>query len=373
MVDTVRGRDDDADRVEGSVAAGFEPVRDAFARVVGAQRGTGAAVAIWFDGRWVCDLWGGWADAGRTRRWTADSIVMPYSVTKAFAATCALMLVDRGRLDLDAPVQTYWPEFATPATVRQVLSHQVGVIALDAPAPTGLLLDWDGLCARLAVEEPRWASGTAIGECALFYGHLVGEIVRRVDGRSLGTFLRDELAGPHGLDLAIGLADDDLPRAVDLTGVAALVDDLGGPDHPELLRKALLNPPGALDEATVNGAAWRRAEIPAVNGHATARGAAGLYAALLQDRILTPGVRAEATSAQATGIDRVMGGEPRSWGLGFGVAAGWFGMGGIGGSYAGACPDDGYAFAFLTGTMGGHDRADTVENAFRDVIGLRPV
>jgi CubicO group peptidase (beta-lactamase class C family) len=372
MVEKVQGRHD-GDHVEGTVAIGFESVRGAFAGVVGAQRGTGAAVAIWHDGRWVCDLWSGWADAGRTHRWTATSMVMPYSVTKAFTATCALMLVDRGVVDLDAPVQTYWPEFATPATVRQVLSHQVGVVALEANAPAELLLDWDGLCARLAAEEPRWESGTAIGECALFYGHLVGEIVRRVDGRSLGTFLRDELARPQGLELAIGLRDDELGRAVDLTGVGALVDDIGGPDHPDLLRRALLNPPGALDEATVNGVPWRRAEIPAVNGYATARGAAGLYAALLQDRILTPALRTDATSAQATGIDRVMGGDPRSWGLGFGVETGWFGMGGIGGSYAGACPDDGYAFAFLTGTMGGHDRAEAIENAFRDVIGLRPI
>ncbi|HET7798999.1 MAG TPA: serine hydrolase domain-containing protein [Humibacillus xanthopallidus] len=361
------------DAPRGSVAPGFEPVRDVFHDVVTRQRGTGAAVAIWHDGRWVADLWGGWADAGRTRPWQRDSIVMPYSVTKAFTAMAALVLVDRGLLDLDGAVQQHWPQLRTPATVRQLLSHQVGLVALADPAPPELLLDWDGLCSRLAGQEPLWTSGTAIGESALFYGHLVGELVRRVDGRPLGTFLRDEVCAPAALDFHIGLDDQTQARAVDLTEVDSLVAGLGGDDRPALLRQALLNPPGALVQDTVNSSALRRALVPAINGHGTARAVAGLYAALLAGRVISPSLRDEAATAQAHGIDRVMGGPERAWGLGFGVDDEGFGMGGIGGSAGWASTRDEYAFAFVTGTMGDHDRSDAVETAFRDVLGLPPL
>ncbi|TQM62079.1 CubicO group peptidase (beta-lactamase class C family) [Humibacillus xanthopallidus] len=359
--------------VGGSVEPGFEPVREVFQDVVAQQNGTGAAVAIWHDGRWAADLWGGWADSRRTRPWQRDSIVMPYSVTKAFTATAALVLVDRGILDLDDPVQRHWPELRAPATVRQLLSHQVGLVALSEPAPPDLLLDWNALCDRLAREEPLWPSGTAIGESALFYGHLVGELVRRVDGRTLGAVLRDEVCRPAGLDFHIGLDEEAEARAVDLTGVASLVASLDDGDRPTLLRQALLNPPGALDEATVNSPAFRRAEVPAVNGHGTARAVAGLYAALLAGHVISPSLRDEAATAQAHGIDRVMGGPERAWGLGFGVDDEGFGMGGIGGSVGWACTRDHYAFAFVTGTMGDHDRADALETAFRDVLGLPPL
>jgi len=355
------------------VAVGFESVREAFIDVVRGQDGTGAATAIWHDGRWVADLWGGWTDSARTLPWQRDSIVMPYSVTKAFTAMAALVLVDRELLDLDDAVQRHWPQLRTPATVRELLSHQVGLVALAEPAPPELLLDWGGLCARLAAEEPLWTSGTAIGESALFYGHLVGELVRRVDGRPLGQFLRDEVCGPNGLDFAVGLSDPELGRVVELAGVESLVVDLDGPNRPALLRRALLNPPGALDPDTVNGTVFRRAAIPAINGHGTARAVAGLYAALLAGRIISPSLRDEATRAQASGVDRVMGGPERSWGLGFGVDDEGFGMGGIGGSVGWASTRDRYAFAFLTGTMGDHDRADAVETAFREVLGLPPL
>jgi len=359
--------------VDGAVADGFESVRDTFAGVVADQEGTGAAVAIWHDGRWVVDAWGGFHDGARTRSWQRDSMVMPYSVTKPFAALAALTLVDRGLLDLDAPVQRTWPQLRTQATVRQLLSHQVGLVALTEPAPSTLLLDWDGLCERLAAEQPLWLSGEAIGESALFYGHLVGEVVRRVDGRSIGRFLREEVCGPAGLDFAIGLRPAELTRAVDLTGLDALLADLALEPADSLHRRALLNPPGALDVAMVNSAAFRRAEVPAINGHGTARGVAGLYAALLEGRLLSPGLRDEAVRAQASGVDRVMRGAPRSWGLGFAVDDDGFGMGGVGGSVGWACPAGQYAYAFLTGSLGGHDRSDRVENAFREVIGLPPL
>jgi len=267
-------------------------------------------------------------------------------------------------------VQRYRPEFTARATVRQLLAHQAGVVALDAPAPTELFYDWDGMCRRLAAQPPVWEPGTAHGESALFYGHLVGELVRRIDGRSVGSFLRDEICEPLGLDFAIGLSPFDQRRAVELTG---LDEDFRGPvaGEPELYRRAISNPAGARDAAVVNSARWRAAEIPAINGHGTARGIAGFYAALLDGTALTPTLLAEATSVQASGIDQVFG-EPNAFGLGFGIDENGFGMGGLGGSYGGASRD-GYAIALVTGSVGSFDRATRVENAVRSCLGLAPL
>jgi CubicO group peptidase (beta-lactamase class C family) len=357
--------------VGGSVQRQFEPVREVFAQLLAVQRGTGSAVAAWWDGAWVVDLWGGRADAAGTRRWQSDSLAQPYSVSKPFAAVCALLLVDRGQLELDAPVQRYWPQFRAAANVRQLLSHQAGVVALDEPAPTEAFYHWDWLCALLAAQEPAWEPGTAHGESALFYGHLVGELVRRVDGRGLGRFLREEVCGPLGLDFFVGLTAAEQARAVDVTGLEEYSREQAA-GMPQLYLRAVTNPPGAFDPAVVNGRAWRAAEVPAVNGHGTARGAAGLYAALLQGKLLSAALLREATTAQCSGVDAVFG-QDSAWGLGFGVDADSFGMGGSGGSYAGASVAGGYAFAFVTAAMGSHSRAIEVENVFRGCLGVPPL
>ncbi len=351
----------------GFVARGLEPVEAAFSGVVDRQPGTGAASAVWREGQWLVDLWGGTADAAGQRAWSRTSIVQPYSVSKPFVAVCALLLVERGELELDAAVQRYWPGFTANATVRQLLSHQAGVVALRQPAPTELFFDWDEMCRRLAAEPPAWEPGTAIGESALFYGHLIGELVRRVDGRRIGAFLKDEVTAPLGLDFAFGLSPIDQARAVELTGL----DDnfrRAVPGQPELYEHAIGNPPGALDGEIVNSVRWRAAEIPAINGHGTARAVAGLYVALLEERLLTKSLLDEAITVQASGTDQVFG-EPAAWGLGFGVDADGFGMGGIGGSYGGVSRD-GYAFAFVTGSMGTHDRSIMLENTLRSCLGL---
>jgi CubicO group peptidase (beta-lactamase class C family) len=357
--------------VDGHAEPEFESVRELFDDIVGAQTGTGAALAVWHRGRWVVDVWGGYRDADRRKAWDRDSIVMPYSVTKPTAAICALLLVDRGSLELDAPVSRYWPGFRSTATVRHVLSHQAGIVALDDPAETSLFYDWAAMCARVGRQESSWVPGTAIGESALLYGHLVGELVRRVDGRSLGAFLRDEVCDPLELDFAIGLDAKQRARAVELTGFDAL--DVGAESRPPLYERAISNPPGARDAEVVNGDAFRAAEVPAINGHGTARGVAGLYAALLSRKLLSPGLVAEAIRAQATGIDLVLGGPERSWGLGFDVDDDGFGMGGTGGSVGWASVLGGYAFGFVTGSMGSHDRADQLDNAVRSCLGLAPI
>jgi Beta-lactamase len=179
------------------------------------------------------------------------------------------------------------------------------------------------------------------------------------------------VCGPLGLDFFIGLTAAEQARAVDLTGLQEYFKQRRA-EMPELYRRAVSNPPGAFDPAVVNGRAWRAAEVPAVNGHGTARGAAGLYAALLQGKLLSPALLGEATTAQCAGVDAVFG-HDNAWGLGFAVDADGFGMGGSGGSYAGASTAGGYAFAFVTGAMGSHSRATAVENSFRGCLGIPPL
>jgi CubicO group peptidase (beta-lactamase class C family) len=353
---------------QGFADARFEPVRDCFAEVLAGQPGTGAAFAAWWEGRLIADLWGGYADGARRRPWGSGSLVQPYSVSKPFAAVCALRLAEDGRLELDAPVQRYWPEFRAPATVRQILSHQAGVVMLDPPVPTEAFYDWELLCGLLAGQEPAWEPGTAHGESALFYGHLVGELVRRVDGRLPGAFLREEICGPLGLEFAFGLSPAQQRRAVELTGLGDAFWRASASGRPDLYRQALSNPPGALDGGVVNSAAWRAAQIPAVNGHGTARSVAGFYHALSAGRALSATMLAEAVTPQTVGVDRVFG-EENAWGLGFGLAEDGYGMGGLGGSYGGTSTS-GYSIGFVTGSAGGFERVDALENALRSCLGL---
>jgi CubicO group peptidase (beta-lactamase class C family) len=280
------------------------------------------------------------------------------------------MLVDRGALGLDDRVAAAWPEFGAAGkdgvTVRQLLSHQAGLAALRAPQPVEVLFDWDRLCSLLAAEAPWWEPGTAHGEHALFYGHLCGELVRRIDGRSLGTFWREEVAAPWGLDVHIGLGPEERLRTIDLVGEIA-------PGEGELYRLAVSNPPGARDLAVVNSDAWRAAEIPAINGHATATGLARFFAGLVGGgeldgvRLVAESTVAAMTAGELTAVDKVFG-EEVTWGLGVWVEPDGFGMGGLGGSLAMADPELGIAEAYVTRTMADHDRADAMDAALRAAV-----
>ena len=179
------------------------------------------------------------------------------------------------------------------------------MVRLDRPAPTEAFYDWAHLCRLLAAQEPSWPPGTAHGESALFYGHLVGELVRRVDGRSIGRFLREEICGPAGLDFAFGLDPSQQARAVDLTGLDDAFRAANAAGRPPLYPLAISNPPGAHDSTVVNGPGWRAAEIPAVNGHGTARSVADFYHALSAGSLLSRGMLAEAVTPQCAGPDRV--------------------------------------------------------------------
>ncbi|RKF27602.1 class A beta-lactamase-related serine hydrolase [Micromonospora globbae] len=352
--------------------ARFAAVRDRFHDLLAEGRETGAGLAIWYDGEPVVDIVGGERTPGRP--WRADTLVNVYSVGKPLAALCLLLLVDRGRLGLDDPVAAHWPGFRAPATVRQVLDHTAGLPAFPVPRPAAAVGDWNLLCGDLAGAEPEWEPGSVAGEHAWTYGHLVGELVRRVDGRPVGRFLAEEIAGPWGLDLGFGLGEADQRRCADLT-----YGDPGWPtrtaSEPGSLRhRAVTNPAGGLDLAVLNSPLWRGAEVPAVNLHATATGLARLYAGLLAGgtldgvRLFSPDLVAEATRVQYDGDDLLLGRRTR-WTLGMQWEDdGSWGMGGLGGSCAWADPVRGYAFAYVTARLADFDRVETLVDALHDCL-----
>ncbi|MBT2366052.1 beta-lactamase family protein [Streptomyces sp. ISL-10] len=278
----VGGHDDAPPRIDGHCDERFAAVRDAFEDNFRERGELGAAVSVLVGGESVVDLWGGWADPARTRPWERDTLVNVWSTTKGPTALCAHLLVDRGQLDLDAPVAAYWPEFAVAGKekvlVRHLLSHRAGLAGLREPHSLDELYDWELTCARLAAAEPWWEPGTRSGYHALTFGHLVGEVVRRITGRLPGDFLREEVTGPLGIDFTVGLPADEASRAAELehppaglTGEQAAVFQQMAP----LARAALLNP--VVGAAGANTPQWRAAHVPAANGHATARAVAALY------------------------------------------------------------------------------------------------
>lgn len=351
----------------GHVDPAFADVADAFVEGFAARGELGAGLAIVVDGRAVVDVVGGTAAAGSP--WTAATIVNAYSVVKPLAAACVLLLVERGRVGLDDRVVRWWPEFAAAGkedvTVRHVLAHQAGLDLFERPPALATLLEWDAMVALLEAAAPAWAPGTAHAEHVVTYGHLVGEIVRRVDGRSLGAFLRDELAGPWGLDFHVGLSPKLQRRA------AAIADPSGTFVAP------LARPPEIVDPVVVNGAAWRAAEIPAVNGHGTALALARFYAALAAGgtldgvRLLSRELVAEATRPQLVATDRVLG-RSVAWCLGVQADTedGGFGMGGLGGNL-GWWDAQGYAVGYVTRRLGDHARIEAIEAVLRDVLARR--
>ncbi len=338
--------------IGGTCAPGFEGVREAFAANFAAGREVGASFAATVDGRPVVDLWGGWCDAARARPWARDTIANVFSTTKAMTALCAHVLVERGALDLSAPVSRYWPEFAQGGKerlpVHLLLSHRAGLAALRPPLPTEALYDWGRMTDALAAEAPWWEPGSASGYHAMTFGFLVGELIRRVTGKTPGAFFRDEIAAPLGADFAIGLPAAEDGRVAEMVPPPAEeVRALGAAatlDPESLLGKVMANP--AVSPEVANRRPWRAAEIPAANGHGNARSVARLLSALACGGTLD-GVRlvgaktlAGAIEEQSHGRDLVLG-VPLRWGLGFmltsetlplGPNPSCFGHGGWGGS-----------------------------------------
>ncbi len=321
--------------IEGSCEPRFAEVRDEFERNFATRGDVGASVCVTLDGEDVVDLWGGLADPVANRPWERDTVGVVWSCTKGAAALCVHMLASRGALDLDAPVASSWPEFAAcgkdAIDTRMLLAHQAGLAALREPIPDDGYLDWDAMTARLAAQEPLWAPGTRHGYHALTFGHLVGEIVRRVDGRTLGSFFREEVAEPLGLDFWIGL-----PPAVESRVAPTISAPPPGPDAviPSFYRVALTDPSSVAAMVLMNSGAvlapgfvdTRAAhaeELPAFGGVANARALAGMYRVLARggavdgvelvdaEQLAAMGAVASATSVDATLL------VPTRWSLGY--------------------------------------------------------
>jgi CubicO group peptidase (beta-lactamase class C family) len=383
-----------AEEIHGYCAKGFESVRDALAASFARGEEIGASVAADVAGETVVDLWAGHADPARTRAWQKDTIANVYSTTKGVVAILANRLVEAGRLDLDAPVARYWPEFAQAGKqnipVRYVLSHRCGLPAVRETLPAESLYDWNAMTAALAAEAPWWEPGTAHGYEAVTYGWLIGEVIRRITGKSVGTLLREEIAGPLGLDFAIGLPERDDARCADLKPPPVGVQPEGEPDLMGLVMAdpssmtalAFLNPPSLMIPGTVGGRAWRGAEIPGANGHGTARALASLYGAIANGgdargvHVLGPQAAARAASEQSYGLDLVLRLRTR-FGLGFmlpqpgnelGPNEGAFGHPGAGGSIAFADPKARVGFSYVMNRMGPYILVDPRAKALIDAF-----
>jgi CubicO group peptidase (beta-lactamase class C family) len=258
--------------VHGSCADRFHEVRETLERNLGGEE-LGASVAVDLDGERVVDIWGGHRDEARTTPWTEDTIVNVWSTTKTVASLAALTLVERGQLDVYAPVAEYWPEFAAngkqDVEVRHLLSHTSGVSGWDQPSVVRDLYDWETATARLAAQAPWWTPGSASGYHALNQGHLVGEVIRRVSGRSLKQFVAEELAGPLHADFQIGAREEDWGRIADVVPPPPLPVDLTALDPQSAVVRTFTGPPA--DAAQANTPGWRRADIGAANGHGNAR------------------------------------------------------------------------------------------------------
>ena len=262
--------------IHGTCDERFEAVRRALAQNLDSGEELGASIVVDIDGDHVVDVWGGFRDQARTTPWDEHTITNVWSSTKTVTSLAALMLVDRGELDVDQPVAKYWPEFAAngkqDVLVRHVMSHASGVSGLDQPAPVEVLYDWEQATSRMASQAPWWEPGTASGYHALNYGHLVGEVVRRISGQSLKQFVAEQIAGPLGADFQIGAAESDWDRIAPVVPPPPLPIDLEalGMDSPAV--KTFTGPTPAADDANTPG--WRRADIGAANGHANARSVA---------------------------------------------------------------------------------------------------
>jgi CubicO group peptidase (beta-lactamase class C family) len=383
---------------QGHVEPGFDAVRDIFDAQFAEGQNLGAGVAVYHRGKLVADLWGGIADEATGRAWNRDTMALSYSTTKGLTATCVHLLADRGLIDYDAPVATYWPEFARNGkeriTVYHLLTHQAGLPQVPESLTSRSMLDWDTVIRALEEETPVWEPGTQTGYHALTFGWLNGEVVRRVSGRSIGQFLREEVCQPLGIeDMFIGTPTNLEPRIAPLVQRFEMDPELmkqyeaaraaASPDS--LTTRSMAPADGAMGEL-MNTPEAHQAEIPAINGIMTARDLARMYACLANYgaldgvRLISEGTVRKATARQTYKPDKViilpvafsmgyMNGAP-SWPQGERETA--FGHPGFGGSIGFADPEIEMSFGFVCNvlTMGltGAGRASQLADAARASI-----
>jgi len=370
----------------GTCSARFDPLRELFAAKLESGEDLGASLAVNIDGEMVVDLWGGWADEARTAPWTENTIANVFSTTKTMTALAALVLVDRGELDLDATVAKYWPEFAARGKagikVRHLLSHTSGVSGWDQPITLDDLYDWDKSTTLLAAQAPWWEPGTASGYHALNYGHLIGEVIRRITGQRLGEFFAAHIAGPLGADFHIGLPPSEFHRVANVVPPPLPVDpppfDPTQLDPNSVAFKTWTNPtmPAGMKWSWTEG--WRRADIGAANGHGNARSVARLQSAVACGgevdgvRLLSPQTIDRIFEVQSNGIDLVIG-IPLKIGVGYsllpeGRVCCW---GGAGGSLAMIDVDRRMTFAYVMNKMapgGGAPIAAALAERVKDIV-----
>jgi len=334
----------------------------------------GASFCATVEGETVVDLWGGWADPAKTRPWTRDTIVNVYSTTKTMTALTALLVADRGQLDFDAPVARYWPEFAANGKagvkVSHLMSHSAGLSGWKEKLTTEDLYDWEKMTSLLAAQAPYWEPGTAPGYHALTQGYLVGEVVRRITGKSLGAVFREEIAEPLDADFHIGLPASEDHRVAELVPPppGQAVGDAGGQTE---LQANMSNNPG-IDVLATRTRGWRGAEIPAAGGTGNARSVAEIHAILANGgvakgrRFMSEAGCRKALDLQVEGQDLILAG-PARFGMGFGLAGGVVPLpnpnsiywGGYGGSLVIIDMDARTTFAYAMNKMAGTTQGDT--------------
>jgi CubicO group peptidase (beta-lactamase class C family) len=360
-------------QIQGYFDLKFESLRDAFAALFDEPQERGMALCVQVGGETVVDLWAGVADKDGQQAWHSDTILNLFSCTKTFTAVTALQLVGEGKLELDAPVARYWPEFAAAGkdkiTLRHLLSHQAGLPALRQMLPAEALYDWQAMTTALAAEQPWWALGEGHGYAPITYGWLVGEVLRRVEGRGPGESIFARTAKPLGLDFHVGLADEEFDRVAIISRGKGNFGDAAAQrllkimmsEPAAMSTRAFTNPPSIM--TSTNKPEWRRMQQPAANGHGNARSLAGFYSGLLDGQLLESELLAELTREHAVGDDKTLLTRTR-FGLGcmldqpevanatYGMGPRAFGHPGAGGSIGFADPERDVAFGFVTNNLG---------------------
>lgn len=361
--------------IAGRCDTRFAAVRAAFEENFVERNDVGAALCLIVDGEPAIDLHGGWRDAARTAPWQADTLVNLWSTTKGVGAICFAILADRGLMSYDDRVADHWPEFGTHGkegiTIAMLLSHQAGLSGFTSPASVADLLAGEISARRLAEQTPIWEPGTASGYHAISIGILATELFRRIEGRSLKDFVRDELAGALGLDIAIGLDPANDGRRAEIIAPPELSSaDIGQLTAPQIA--ALANPP--LDPSLPNEPAWRAADLTSANGHSNAAALARLYAMFASGQVAAQTLAA-ATAPRVEGVDLVLG-MPARWAAGFllnsdgiyGPNQAAFGHSGWGGSFSFADPVAGIAMSYTMNRMGTLLRDDPRDVALIDAV-----
>lgn len=377
----------------------FADVRRIFAENLVQSAEGGAGFSVYWQGNLVVNLWGGMRDRSQTLPWQQDTLVNVFSATKGITALCAHRLIEQGVLDLDSPVGRYWPEFAMQGkqdiSVRMILNHRSGLSAFKEDVPPEAIYDWDDMVSALERETPWWIPGTKQGYQAFTFGWLIGELISRVSGKSIGQYFRDEIAEPLGLDLHIGLKPDQLARVADVAMLGrpgnAQQEGDEQPPRPDLIAdkgrtddiaiKAFMNPP-TLATGT-NSSAWRLSEIPSANGHGTALALASIYGGLANGgsidgvRLLREDTIKNCYTESSSDIDAVLL-VPMRFSLGFmlsnpqakqmnlGRGENAFGHTGAGGSVGFADPQFGLGFGYVTNRLGARAWIDPRAKALVD-------